>query len=103
MTALPSMSTPLVVAGTWLQPSQPDGVVVEASFAAAAHVGLGDEISVQSVDANVVRMKIVGIADTADQGFYPQWTPGVVRVFPPKPPQGGPPSPWRGRVRRAPL
>lgn len=84
MTALPSMSTPLVVAGTWLQPSQPDGVVVEASFAAAAHVGLGDEISVQSVDADVVRMKIVGIADTADQGFYPQWTPGLIWILPHK-------------------
>jgi putative ABC transport system permease protein len=76
----PPMSTPLVVAGTWLRPSAPRGVVVEASFAAAAHVGVGDQISVQSVDASAVRMTVIGIADTADQGFYPQWTPGLIWV-----------------------
>jgi putative ABC transport system permease protein len=76
----PAMSTPLLVAGTWLRSSDPDGVVVEASFAAAVHVGLGDHIRVQSVDADVVMMTVLGIADTADQGFYPQWTPGLIWV-----------------------
>ncbi len=79
-TTRPAISTPLIVAGTWLRSSQPLGVVIEASFAAAAHVRLGDWISVQSPDANAVRMKITGIADTADQGFYPQWTPGQIWV-----------------------
>jgi putative ABC transport system permease protein len=79
----PEMSTPLVVAGTWLRRSAPHGVVVEASFAAAVHVRVGDEISVQSVDAGAVRMTVIGIADTADQGFYPQWTPGLIWVLPP--------------------
>jgi len=79
-TARPSMSTPLLVAGTWLRPSAPHGVVVEASLAAAVHVGVGDQISVQSVDAAAVRMTVIGIADTADQGFYPQWTPGLIWV-----------------------
>jgi putative ABC transport system permease protein len=76
----PAMSTPLVVAGTWLRPSAPHGVVMEASLAAAVHVGVGDEITVQSVDAGAVRMTVIGIADTADQGFYPQWTPGLIWV-----------------------
>jgi putative ABC transport system permease protein len=76
----PPMSTPFMVAGTWLRPSAPHGVVVEASLAAAAHVVVGDQISVQSVDAGAVRMTVVGIADTADQGFYPQWTPGLIWV-----------------------
>jgi putative ABC transport system permease protein len=76
----PRMSTPLVVAGTWLRHSAPRGVVVEASLAAAVHVGVGDQISVQSVDADVVQMTVIGIADTADQGFYPQWTPGLMWV-----------------------
>jgi len=80
--ALPRISAPAIVAGTWLRSGQPNGGVVEASFAAAAHVGLGDEISVQSVDAPAVKIKIVGIADTADQGFYPQWTPGLIWVLP---------------------
>jgi putative ABC transport system permease protein len=78
--ARPLMSTPLVVAGTWLRPSAPRGVVVEASFAAAVHVSVGDQISVQSVDADAVRITVIGIADTADQGFYPQWTPGLIWV-----------------------
>jgi putative ABC transport system permease protein len=77
---LPAMSTPIVVAGTWLQADQPDGVVLEASFAAAVHVTTGKVISVQSVDAQPVSMRVIGIADTADQGFYPQWTPGLIWV-----------------------
>jgi putative ABC transport system permease protein len=76
----PPMSTPLVVAGTWLRPSASHGVVMEASLAAAVHVGVGDQITVQSVDAGAVRMTVIGIADTADQGFYPQWTPGLIWV-----------------------
>ena len=86
LTAMPAalsripMSVPSVVAGSWLRAGDADGVVVEASFAAAVHVGLGDQIKVQSVDADVVLLKIIGVADTADQGFYPQWTPGLIWV-----------------------
>jgi putative ABC transport system permease protein len=76
--ALPAMSAPLVVAGSWLRASRPDGVVVEASFAAATRVAVGDSIVVDGVDGTSVAMRVIGIADTADQGFYPQWTPGVI-------------------------
>src|SRR5271165_1115039 len=76
----PQMSAPLVVAGTWLRSSAPDGAVLEASFAQAAHVGVGDQISVYGIDGNGVQMRVIGIADTADQGFYPQWTPGLIWV-----------------------
>ena len=75
---LPAMSAPLVVAGTWLRAGQPYGVVVEASFAAAVHVGIGDTIVLDGVDGTTVSMRVTGIADTADQGFYPQWTPGLI-------------------------
>ena len=75
---LPAMSAPLVVAGTWLRAGQPDGVVIEASFAAAVHVGIGDTIVLDGVDGTTVSMRVTGIADTADQGFYPQWTPGLI-------------------------
>ena len=27
-------------------------------------------------------MRVIGVADTADQGFYPQWTPGLIWVQP---------------------
>ncbi|MGH3165252.1 MAG: ABC transporter permease, partial [Trebonia sp.] len=74
----PAMSDPLVVAGTWLRAASPDGVVVEASFAAAVHVGVGSAVVVTGVDGYTVRMRVIGVADTADQGFYPQWTPGLI-------------------------
>src|SRR5208337_386935 len=76
----PAMSTPLVVAGTWLRSSAPDGAVLEASFAQAVHVGVGDQITVYGIDGTKVPMRVIGIADTADQGFYPQWTPGLIWV-----------------------
>ena len=76
----PSMSTPLIVAGTWLRSSEQNGAVLEASFAAAVHVGVGDRIAVDGIDGTEVSMRVIGIADTADQGFYPQWTPGLIWV-----------------------
>src|SRR5919204_6878995 len=76
----PAMSAPLVVAGTWLRSSAEDGVVIEASFAQAVHVGVGDPIVVDGIDGHMATMRVIGIADTADQGFYPQWTPGLIWV-----------------------
>src|SRR5580700_10120469 len=49
----PAMSTPLVVAGSWLRASAPAGVVVEASFAQAVHVGVGDQIVVDGIDGTM--------------------------------------------------
>jgi putative ABC transport system permease protein len=77
---LPAMSAPLVVTGTWLRSSAQDGAVVEASFAQAMGVGVGDWITVDGIDGTRVPMRVIGIADTADQGFYPQWTPGLIWV-----------------------
>ena len=75
---LPAMSAPLLVSGTWLRASKPDGVVIEASFAAASGVRLGSRIVLDGVDGTTAAMRVIGIADTADQGFYPQWTPGLI-------------------------
>ncbi|HWG02695.1 MAG TPA: FtsX-like permease family protein [Trebonia sp.] len=74
----PALSAPLLVAGGWLRAGQPDEVVVEASFAAAAGVGVGSRLLVDGVDGTSVGMRVTGIADTADQGFYPRWTPGLI-------------------------
>jgi putative ABC transport system permease protein len=79
---LPVMSAPVVVAGTWLRSLVPDGVVLEASFAQAVHAGVGDSIQVDGIDGTSVLMRVVGLADTADQGFYPQWTPGLIWAQP---------------------
>src|SRR5690349_16636405 len=76
----PAMSAPLVVTGTWLRSSAQDGAVVEASFAQAVGVGVGDQITVLGIDGIKAQMRVIGVADTADQGFYPQWTPGLIWV-----------------------
>ena len=78
--ALPAMSAPRVVDGTWLRSSAQDGVVLEASFAAAVHAAVGDHIMVYGIDGTKASMRVIGLADTADQGFYPQWTPGLIWV-----------------------
>jgi putative ABC transport system permease protein len=84
LTAMPvklssiSMSTPLVVAGTWLTAADQSGIVLEASFAASVGVRVGDPVTVQSADGKQVRLTVIGLADSTDQGFYPQATPGLV-------------------------
>jgi putative ABC transport system permease protein len=78
----PAMSAPVLVAGTWLRASAPAGVVLEASFAQTVHAGVGDSIMVDGIDGTSVWMRVIGLADTADQGFYPQWTPGLIWVQP---------------------
>src|SRR5579864_7826464 len=78
--APPAMSVPIIVDGSWLRSSAPDGAVLEASFAQAVRVGVGDRIQVDGIDGTTVAMTVIGIADTADQGFYPQWTPGLIWV-----------------------
>src|SRR6201981_2741192 len=79
---MPAMSAPLVVAGTWLRSSPPDGAVIEAAFAQAVHVGVGSQITVLGIDGHQAQMRVIGVADTADQGFYPEWTPGLIWVQP---------------------
>jgi putative ABC transport system permease protein len=72
------ISAPLVVAGSWLIPRKPDDVVLEASFAASIGIRVGSQVTVQSADSRPVQLTVAGLADTTDQGFYPQATPGLV-------------------------
>jgi putative ABC transport system permease protein len=82
----PAMSAPLVTEGSWLRASDGGasraGAVVEASFAAAAHLRVGMRIAVAGLDGNTATMTVVGLAYTTDQGFYPQATPGLIWVVP---------------------
>ena len=78
----PAMLTPLIVDGSWLSPARPDGVVVEASFAAAARLAIGSPISLPGSGHRTVSAQVVGIAETSAQIPYPQWTPGLVWVTP---------------------
>jgi putative ABC transport system permease protein len=82
-TALPAIGRPLRVAGRWLQDSSLTGVVLEATFAQAVHAGVGSVLTLDNVDGNVrLRVRVIGLADTADQGFYPDQTPGLIWVLP---------------------
>src|ERR1700722_8502002 len=91
----PAMSAPLVTEGSWLRASDgpadraadraadgPAGAVLEASFAAATHLRVGDRVKVVGVDGNTATITVVGLAYTADQDFYPHATPGLIWVLP---------------------
>jgi putative ABC transport system permease protein len=81
--ALPSVGRPLVVSGRWLSTSVPGGVVLESTFAQAVHATVGDELTLVNVDdSTLARVRVAGLAETADQGFYPDQTPGLVWALP---------------------
>ncbi|GAA2206050.1 hypothetical protein GCM10009850_015080 [Nonomuraea monospora] len=83
MPATPAaVAHPLVAEGRWLDPSQPDGVVVERSFAASLGLRLGAPFSIITINGERHTLYVRGIADSADQGFYPEWTPGLAYVLP---------------------
>ncbi len=78
----PVIGVPLVREGHWLTSSQPSGVVLEASFAQALHLALRSEFLIEGLDGSSKRARVVGIADTSNQGFYPDQTPGLMWVLP---------------------
>ncbi|HXW44251.1 MAG TPA: FtsX-like permease family protein [Streptosporangiaceae bacterium] len=79
----PGSYRPLRVDGSWLQASEARGVVLEATFAQAMRVSVGDEVVLDNVDGTkTLRVEVIGLAETAEQGFYPDQTPGLVWVLP---------------------
>jgi putative ABC transport system permease protein len=80
--AMPTVGRLLVRDGSWLGAARPFGVVLEASFAAAVHATVGSRLVLDGLDGSSVRVRVIGIADTSDQGFYPDQTPGLVWVLP---------------------
>ncbi|MFG2073686.1 FtsX-like permease family protein [Nonomuraea maritima] len=83
MPATPAkVAHPVVSEGGWLDPAQPDGVVVERSFAAALDLRVGAPFTIIALSGERHTLYVRGIADSADQGFYPEWTPGLAYVLP---------------------
>lgn len=78
----PKVAHPVVSEGRWLHPSQVDGVVVERSFARALGLRLGAPVTVTALSGARHTLYVRGIADSAEQGFYPEWTPGLAWVLP---------------------
>ncbi len=77
---MPQLGRLLVREGSWLRNSAPRGVVLEASFAQAIHVTVGSWLVINGIDGPTARVRVIGIAATSDQGFYPDQTPGLAWV-----------------------
>ncbi|MER7502259.1 FtsX-like permease family protein [Nonomuraea pusilla] len=80
--APPPVAHPVVTEGGWLDGSQPDGVVVERSFANALRLRVGAPLTVVALSGERHTLYVRGIADSAEQGFYPEWAPGLAWVLP---------------------
>jgi len=79
----PAIGRPLLSSGRWLSRAVPAGVVLEVTLAEAVHAAVGDELTLDNVDGSIAtRVRVVGLAETADQGFYPDQTPGLIWVLP---------------------
>lgn len=76
---LPEIGRPLIRSGSWLGHG---GVVLEASLAEAVRAGPGSWLTLEGLDGSLVRVRVTGVADTSDQGFYPAQTPGLIWVSP---------------------
>ncbi|MEU9886608.1 FtsX-like permease family protein [Sphaerisporangium sp. NPDC051011] len=75
--ALPAVGRPIVREGGWLDPDVPAGVVVERSFAKALGLRPGASFPVIGLNGADHALTVVGLAESGDQGFYPEWTPGL--------------------------
>jgi len=75
--ALPRVGRPVVAEGRWLDPRDPEGVVVERSFAKATGLRPGSAFTVTGLDGATHNLVVVGLAESGDQGFYPEWKPGL--------------------------
>ncbi|SEG58652.1 putative ABC transport system permease protein [Nonomuraea solani] len=80
--AAPQVAHPVVAEGRWLDPVQPDGVVVERSFASSLRLRIGASFTIVALSGERHTLYVRGIADSAEQGFYPEWTPGLAYVLP---------------------
>ncbi|MGH3381278.1 MAG: ABC transporter permease [Actinoallomurus sp.] len=79
---LPKIGHPVLVKGHWLDPSRPDGVVIENALARVLRVSVGDKLNARGLDARRHGFPVIGIADDSDQGPYPSVTPGLAWALP---------------------
>ncbi|GGK85573.1 hypothetical protein Sme01_38740 [Sphaerisporangium melleum] len=74
---LPAVGRPIVREGRWLDAGDARGVVLERSFARAVGLGTGGRFSVIGLNGATHDLTVIGLAESGDQGFYPEWTPGL--------------------------
>lgn len=75
----PATGRPLLTSGRWLDPSRPDGVVLESSLARALLAGPGD---VLTLTGDTATLTVLGVADSAEPGYRKGERPGLVWVPP---------------------
>ncbi|MER6537383.1 FtsX-like permease family protein [Streptomyces sp900105755] len=73
--ALPRVGRPLLIAGHWLDPGTPHGVVLESSLARALLAGPGDTLG---LPGSAGRLTVVGVADSPEDRYRPGEGPGLV-------------------------
>ncbi|MFB8757156.1 ABC transporter permease [Streptomyces sp. NPDC059852] len=75
----PSVGRPLLTSGHWLDPSNPDGVVLESRLARALLAAPGDTLALPGTDRTVT---VLGVADSAEKRYRPGEQPGLVWAQP---------------------
>ncbi|MES4892460.1 FtsX-like permease family protein [Streptomyces sp. NPDC096012] len=75
----PSVGRPLLTAGHWLDPAEPDGVVLESGLARALLAEPGDTLTLPGTARTLT---VEGIADSAEPRYGPGERPGLVWALP---------------------
>ncbi|MER7970945.1 MULTISPECIES: FtsX-like permease family protein [unclassified Streptomyces] len=76
---LPSVGRPLLTSGRWLSATEPDGVVLESSLAAALLAGPGDTVTLPGTARTLT---VLGVADSAEPRYGRGERPGLVWASP---------------------
>ncbi|KUL22232.1 FtsX-like permease family protein [Streptomyces regalis] len=71
----PAVDRPLLTSGHWLDPANPDGVVLESRLARALLAAPGDTLTLPGTDRTLT---VLGIADSAEPRYRPGEQPGLV-------------------------
>ncbi|MGC5035777.1 FtsX-like permease family protein [Streptomyces sp. DT190] len=82
----PSVGRPPLVAGHWLDPAAPNGVVLESRLARALLAQPGDTLT---VPGTARELTVVGLADSAEPRYRPGEQPGLVWALPQAVPDPG--------------
>ncbi|MFY1676396.1 MULTISPECIES: ABC transporter permease [unclassified Streptomyces] len=76
---LPAVGRPLLTSGTWLDPGDPGGVVLENRLAAALLVQPGDALELPDASAPLT---VVGVAESPEPRYRAGERPGLVWALP---------------------
>ncbi|MFI6010605.1 ABC transporter permease [Streptomyces sp. NPDC051243] len=71
----PTVGRPLLTSGSWLDPANPDGVVLETRLARALLAAPGDTLTLPGTGRTLT---VLGIADSAEPRYRPGEQPGLV-------------------------